>query len=174
MHSLFLSTFKRPGTSFSESVIGAPERRFILPTKVFPNMHQTFSTLPAFSPAAQLLEQPGDISFRKSSKLPRNRRATQNSPSSSTAAQGVGKLSTIEPLSSPRTPSPTPVTGGTLVVLSPKPFYHRTRLHAVIFSVASVLLLRPCAVPCSRAALIGASASCGAGARILRIAAGES
>lgn len=100
--------------SFSESVIGAPEGRFILPTKVFPNVPQTFSTLPAFSPAAQLLEQPGDISFGKSSKLPRNRRATQNSPSSSTAAQGVGKLSTIEPLISPRTPSPTPVTRGTL------------------------------------------------------------
>ena len=161
--------------SFSESVIGAPKGRFILPTKVFRNVHQTFSTLPAFSPAAQLLEQPGNISFGKSSKLPRNRRATQNSPSSSTAAQGVGKLSTIEPLSSPRTPSPAllPV-ALCLVVLSPKPFYHRTRLHAVIFSVASVLVLRPCAVPCSPAALLGASASCGAGASVLRIAAGES
>lgn len=47
------------------------------------------------------LERPGDISFGKSSKLPRNRRAAQNSPSSSTGAQAMGKLSTIELLNSP-------------------------------------------------------------------------
>ena len=38
--------------------------------------------------------------------MPGNRRAAQNSPSISTGAQGVGKLFTMEPLSSPRTSSP--------------------------------------------------------------------